>query len=153
MQHIQLVQYLDPDLFIPELEAATKDEALAELTRPLVQQNKVKNEGIVLCTLRQRETLGSTGIGKGVAIPHCRSLTVAELNIVIGISHQGIPYDSIDNKDVHLFFMIVAPPQEESNLYLPVLGSLVEKLKELKVRKDLLKAKDFETIQTILQGD
>ncbi len=153
MQEINVSQYLDPDLFIPELKSKTKEDVLAELIQPLLKHGKVKNEGIVLSTLKQRETLGSTGIGKGVAIPHCRSLTVAELNITIGISHKGIAYDAIDKKDVNLFFLIVAPPQEESNLYLPVLGSLVGILKEQKVRKELLKAKDFELIETILQGE
>src|SRR3989449_11349911 len=69
--------------------------------------------------LRRRETLGSTGIGQGIAIPHCRSLVVNRLRVAFGRKLDGIDFKAIDDKPVHYFFLIVAPPLEVSNQYLP----------------------------------
>ena len=147
----ELVHNFREDFFLPDLVAKTKDDVLGELIEPLLQKGKVKGKSIILEILNNRETLGSTGIGKGVAIPHCRTLAVSKVYIVIGISKTGVPYDSIDKKDVHLFFLIVAPPHEESNIYLPILGKLVELIKNLKIRRALIKAEDYATFVEILE--
>ena len=140
-----LSKYFSEDLFLVDLKANSKEKVLAELIEPLIQKSFVKNKMILLETLKRRETLGSTGIGKGVAIPHCRTLAVSTIHIVVGVSKSGIEYEAIDKKKVHLFFMIVAPPQEETNLYLPILGKIVEIVRDAKYRQKLLKAKDFQT--------
>lgn len=77
-------------------------------------------------TLRRRESLGSTGIGRGIAIPHCRSLVVRRLRLAYGRHRAGIDFDAIDGRPVHHFFLIVAPPVEVSGQYLPVLGKLAQ---------------------------
>ena len=140
-----LLKYFDEDLFIGDLKANSKEKVLAELIEPLIQKTFVKNKMILLETLKRRETLGSTGIGKGIAVPHCRTLAVSTIHIVVGLSKSGIEYEAIDKKKVHLFFMIVAPPQEETNLYLPILGKIVEVVRDAKYRHQLLKAKDFQS--------
>ena len=140
-----LSKYFSEDLFLVDLKANSKEKVLAELIEPLIQKSFVKNKMILLETLKRRETLGSTGIGKGVAIPHCRTLAVSTIHIVVGVSKSGIESEAIDKKKVHLFFMIVAPPQEETNLYLPILGKIVEIVRDAKYRQKLLKAKDFQT--------
>jgi PTS system nitrogen regulatory IIA component len=146
-----LLKYLQNDFFIENLKSKSKDDVLSELIEPLVQHACVTNRDILLETLRKRETLGSTGIGKNVAIPHCRTLTVSEIHIVIGMSKNGIHYDAIDKKKVHLFFLIVAPPQEETSLYLPILGKIVEIVRDSKLRRQLLKVHDFETFLKIFE--
>lgn len=103
--------------------------------------------------LFKRETLGSTGIGKGVAIPHCRSLAVSEILIIVGISEEGVHYAAIDKKKVHLFFLIIAPPQEKSNLYLPILGKIVEIVRDSKKRRSLMKAENYTTFLKVITGD
>src|SRR2546430_4370436 len=70
--------------------------------------------------LKRRETLGSTGIGQNIAIPHCRALAVNRLRVAFGRKLDGIDFNAIDGKPVHYFFLIVAPPLEVSNQYLPV---------------------------------
>ncbi len=77
-------------------------------------------------TLRRRESLGSTGIGRGIAIPHCRSLVVRRLRLAYGRHRAGIDFGAIDGRPVHHFFLIVAPPVEVSGQYLPVLGKLAQ---------------------------
>ena len=80
--------------------------------------------------LKRRENLGSTGIGRGIAIPHCRSLVVNKLRVAFGRKKDGIDFKAIDEKPVNFFFLIVAPPLEVSNQYLPVLGKIAQFSKE-----------------------
>jgi PTS system nitrogen regulatory IIA component len=80
--------------------------------------------------LKRRENLGSTGIGRGIAIPHCRSLVVSRLRVAFGRKPDGLDFRAIDEKPVYNFFLIVAPPLEVSNQYLPVLGKIAQFAKE-----------------------
>jgi mannitol/fructose-specific phosphotransferase system IIA component (Ntr-type) len=88
--------------------------------------------------LKRRENLGSTGIGRGIAIPHCRSLVVNRLRVAFGRKRDGVDFKAIDDKPVHFFFLIVAPPLEVSNQYLPVLGKIAQFSKEADVPGRLL---------------
>jgi mannitol/fructose-specific phosphotransferase system IIA component (Ntr-type) len=83
--------------------------------------------------LQRRESLGSTGFGRGIAIPHCRSLVASRLRIAYGQSRNGVEFHAIDGKPVHHVFLIVAPPLEVSNQYLPVLGLVAQFAKEADV--------------------
>jgi mannitol/fructose-specific phosphotransferase system IIA component (Ntr-type) len=76
--------------------------------------------------LRRRELLGSTGVGRGIAIPHCRSLALGRLRLGFGVHRAGLEYDAMDRRPVHVVFLIVAPPTEVSNQYLPVLGKIAQ---------------------------
>ncbi len=84
----------------------------------------------LLRVLTRREQMGSTGMGRGIAIPHCRSLVVPRLRLAYARLTQPLPWDSIDGKPVHHIFLIVAPPLEVSNQYLPTLGQLAGFAKE-----------------------
>ncbi|HZC82108.1 MAG TPA: PTS sugar transporter subunit IIA, partial [Nitrospiraceae bacterium] len=97
---------------------------------------------IVLEALKTRERLGSTGIGKGVAIPHSRSTVTDALTLLFARSVEGVEYNAVDEKPVHLFFMILAPHKEKSSEYLPLLGKLVEITRDVNIRKKLLKVDD-----------
>jgi PTS system nitrogen regulatory IIA component len=107
-----------------DLKADNKDDVLLELIGLLNLEDKAKE--MLFKMLKKRENLGSTGIGKGFAIPHCRSLVVDKLNIAFGRHHQGVDFNSIDGKPAQFFFLIVAPPIEISNYYLPVLGKVAQ---------------------------
>lgn len=147
---VSLLDFFEEELFIPELKATTKDAALAEMVNRLTSTGRIKDDGILLEMLHQRESLGSTGIGRGVAVPHGRSLAIGRLTIVLGRSTAGIDFDAMDGKPVHLVFLTVAPPQERSNLYLPVLGKIVEVVKSARIRKMLLNAADYKQLAGII---
>jgi mannitol/fructose-specific phosphotransferase system IIA component (Ntr-type) len=117
------------------LSARSKDEVLKELIRLLALDEK--SEGMLFKMLKRRENLGSTGIGRGIAIPHCRSLVVNSLRLAFGRKLEGIDYKSIDEKPAQFFFLIVAPPLEVSNQYLPVLGKIAQFAKDEEVVKKL----------------
>jgi PTS system nitrogen regulatory IIA component len=118
-----------------DLQATTKDEALKELIGVLGLDEK--SEAILYKMLKRRENLGSTGIGKGIAIPHCRSLVVNRLRVAFGRKPSGLDFRAIDDQPVHNIFLIVAPPLEVSNQYLPVLGKIAQFSKESDVASRL----------------
>jgi len=111
-----------------EIDGTSKDEILKELIKLLDLDEK--SDAILFKTLKRRENLGSTGIGKGIAIPHCRSLVVNRLRLAYGRKPGGVDFKAIDGEPVHNFFLIVAPPLEVSNQYLPVLGKIAQFAKD-----------------------
>jgi len=149
----ELIGYFREEFFLPALQSEGKEALLEEMVEPLLEHEVIKNKRVILETLKKRETLGSTGIGYGVAIPHCRTLAVADVQIVIGRSTKGVSYEALDGEPVHLFFLIVAPPQEKSNLYLPILGKLVEILRDESFRKQLQSIDTFDAFKNILLGE
>lgn len=118
-----------------DLESETKDDILHELISLLGLDEK--SEAILFKTLKRRENLGSTGIGKGIAIPHCRSLVVNRLRLAYGRKPDGVEFKAIDGAPVYNFFLIVAPPLEVSNQYLPVLGKIAQFAKDPEVPQKL----------------
>jgi len=123
-----------------DLESETKVDVLQELVTLLGLDGK--SEATLIKTLKRRENLGSTGIGKGIAIPHCRSLVVNRLRLAYGRKVSGMDFNSIDGAPVHNFFLIVAPPLEVSNQYLPVLGKIAQFAKDPEVPGQLLRLTD-----------
>ena len=128
---MELREFFTEDGIQLDLQGETKDEILKELISLLKLDEK--SEGILFKMLKRRENLGSTGIGKGIAIPHCRSLVVNRLRVAFGRKPGGVDFKAIDDQPVHNFFLIVAPPLEVSNQYLPVLGKIAQFSKEADV--------------------
>ncbi|RKX71144.1 hypothetical protein DRP53_02680 [candidate division WOR-3 bacterium] len=124
-------------LLVPErvnlsLRSKKKESVIKELVGMI---KSGKDADVIISTLIKREQLGSTGIGKGIAIPHCRSLLVNRLEIAVGRSAGGIEFDAIDKKPVYLVFLVIAPPQDPGNQYLLTLGRIVQLSKELVKKK------------------
>jgi mannitol/fructose-specific phosphotransferase system IIA component (Ntr-type) len=132
---VQLKDFFDIDAVELNVRGDSKDDILRELIALLKLDDK--SEGILFKMLKRRENLGSTGIGRGIAIPHCRSLVVNKLRVAFGRKTQGVEYNAIDNQPVHNFFLIVAPPLEVSNQYLPVLGKLAQFAKDPEITQRL----------------
>jgi nitrogen PTS system EIIA component len=125
---MHLKDFFSPDALTFNLRGSSKDEILAELVGLLRMDER--STGTLLRIIQRRENLGSTGIGRGIAIPHCRSLVVSRLRLAFGRRAEGVEYQAIDGKPVCHFFLIVAPPLEISNQYLPVLGKIAQFAKE-----------------------
>ncbi len=133
---MELREFFTEDAIKLDIEGTTKDDVLKELIGLLGLEEK--NEAMLFKMLKRRENLGSTGIGRGIAIPHCRSLVVSKLRVAFGRKQPGLDFKAIDDKPVHFFFLIVAPPLEVSNQYLPVLGKIAQFSKEPDVPERLL---------------
>jgi nitrogen PTS system EIIA component len=125
---MHLADFFAPDAISTDLRGTTKDEILTELVGLLHLESSASDT--LLKMLQRREALGSTGVGRGIAIPHCRSLVVTRLRLAYGHHKQGVEYQAMDHQPVHDFFLIVAPPLEISNQYLPVLGKIAQFAKD-----------------------
>jgi nitrogen PTS system EIIA component len=125
---MELREFFTEDAINLDLAGETKDDLLKELIGLLGVDEK--SQGILFKMLKRRENLGSTGIGKSIAIPHCRSLVVNRLRVAFGRKAAGVDFKAIDDQPVKYFFLIVAPPLEVSNQYLPVLGKIAQFSKE-----------------------
>ena len=146
---MELRDFFSEDAIKLELAGNTKDEILKELIELLGLDDK--SEGMLFKMLKRRENLGSTGIGRGIAIPHCRSLVVSKLRVAFGRKSPGVDFKAIDEKPVYFFFLIVAPPLEVSNQYLPVLGKIAQFSKEADVPERLLKLKEPREFMQLLE--
>ena len=131
----KLREFLAESDILLELKGASKDQVLGELVAHLGAGSE--HDGLLLRILQRRESLGSTGIGRGVAIPHCRTQLVSRLRVVFGRKPGGISWDAVDGQPVSYIFLLAAPPVEVSNDYLPVLGRIAELVKEPSVPQRL----------------
>ncbi len=147
---MELREFFNKDVVTLDLEGDTKDEILKELISLLALDEK--SEGILFKMLKRRENLGSTGIGRGMAIPHCRSLVVSRLRVAFGRKPRGLDFKAIDDQPVRYFFLIVAPPLEVSNQYLPVLGKIAQFAKDPDVPKRLDALQTPEEFLELLQS-
>jgi len=148
----ELASYFKPTLCIFDLKATNKRDALAEMVEAVCADRDIRDRALILEMLLNRESLGSTAIGKGVAFPHGRTLAVRDLSIVFGRSAAGIDFDSVDKKPTHVFFLIIAPPQDRDNLYLQVLGRVVDLIKDDSSRERIATAKSFDELKVIIEG-
>lgn len=142
--------HLRPTLFIPELKSKKKAAVLEEMVAHLAEQQIARQGEALLEVLRQREALGSTGLGKGIAIPHARSTMVAERAVLLARSTKGVDFEAVDGNPVHLFFLIVAPPLDTDPIYLQMLAQIVRAVRLAPARRRILEAPDFAAIRTLV---
>lgn len=144
---MNLASLLSKDRIILSLKPGKKNKVIEDLVYTIKQGTDAE---LILSTLLKREELGSTGIGKAIAIPHCRSLAVDKLEIAVGRTTKPIKFNAIDKKPVSLIFLIIAPPQDPGNQYLITLGKIVQIAKELIKKKLIDKAQTPEEFITLI---
>lgn len=121
---MRLREFFDDSALAFRLQAETKDDVLAAIVGLLGLDER--STATLLRLLHRRENLGSTGVGRGIAIPHCRSLAVQRLRLAyVGLA-APVEFQAADQRPVQHVFLIVAPPIEVSNQYLPVLGRIAQ---------------------------
>lgn len=151
MKKQDFLAIFDEELFFPDIPARNKADALGQVVDLLFARKRVNSRQGVLNTLLEREKLGSTGIGKGIAIPHSRSMMVDRLTVAFASLQDEIEFEAIDDKPVGLVFLILAPPQDVGNQYLPFIGKLVEVVKEKKNRDALKKVKTYKQFAEVME--
>jgi PTS system nitrogen regulatory IIA component len=132
---MRLSDFIARDAVNLELQGTTRDAVLEEMVRLIGFDER--SSATLLRILRRRENLGSTGVGRGLALPHCRSLVAPRLKLAVGRQPKGVEWQAMDNRPVHHVFLIVAPPIEVSNQYLPVLGRIAQFAKEADIPEKL----------------
>jgi len=131
------------------LEAKDKKTLLGQLAEVLGRSVPGLKREELMEVLLAREAIMSTGIGLGIAVPHARLKSVERPALAVGVSRQGVDYDSLDDKPVHIVVMIVVPAESQKQ-YLRILARVTLLLKNAKLRSRLLEAKDTEEIYRIL---
>ncbi len=132
------------------LKGNTKKEVLKEMIKLFEKENRIISAEEFYQTILAREEEGTTGLGRGIAIPHGKSETVKELTLAVGRTNQGIDYNSLDAKPVHLIFM-VADYQGYSPGYLKMVSKLVSKLRIDEYRESLMNAESGTEVIEIIQ--
>ena len=130
-------------------QAKTKTEALDMLSKILLKNKAIDDLTGFLDDVYEREAITSTGIGFGIAIPHAKSSHVIVPSVIFARSDEGIPFDAMDGRDAHLFFMI-AMPEDGTNAHLKVLAMLSRKLMHNDFREALLESKTKEDVLKLL---
>lgn len=149
---MELTEFISPQLIKLELQSTRKVDAIKELIDLLDRAGYVTDAEAFLKSVLEREKVGSTGIGKGIAIPHSRTATVREVVVAIGRSPAGIEFDALDNKPVQLIFLIAAPV-ESGGLYLKALARLSRLLRYQEFRNELMDAKTVDEVIKIISAE
>jgi PTS system nitrogen regulatory IIA component len=147
---MKIADVLTEDVVIPELRGSGKREILDEMTGVLATAYPHIDRQRLRQVLEDREKLGSTGIGGGVAIPHGKLPGLSHVLAVFGRSSTGIDFDAVDGAPTHLLFLLVAP-EDSSGLHLKALARVSRLLKELTVRERLIACGDRAELLRIIR--
>jgi nitrogen PTS system EIIA component len=149
---MKILDILEVNSIVPELKGRTKKLVLEELIDAVKQHKPHIDSDRLMKVLLERERLGSTGIGDGIAIPHGKLKDIEDLVLSFGRSAEGIDFESMDGKPVHLFFLLVAP-EACAGIHLRALAKIARLLKNGTVRKRLAKVDNREDIFSIIQQE
>ena len=149
---MKIVEFLNEKAVTAEMKATTKDAALRELVDVLAKAEGIKNKEDLVKVLLNRESLGSTGIGQGVGIPHAKTNAVKKLVAALGISLNGVSFDALDGEPVHIFFLLVAP-EDSAGPHLKGLARISRLLKDKYFRDSLKVLKDEKTILKLIRDE
>jgi fructose-specific phosphotransferase system IIA component len=153
-EDMKIVDFLDENAISCDLKADTKESIIRELVGLLVKSGSIKEKDTqkILRILMDREALGSTGIGQGVAIPHGKSDCVSKLVGAVGISKNGINFDSLDGESTRIFFLLIAP-EDSAGPHLKALARISRLLKEKHFRESLLSSKEDKVLLKVLRDE
>jgi len=149
---MKIVDYLQEEWVIPNLQGKDKRSVLTELSQVLVKPCQAASVDELLQVLLDREKLGSTGIGEGIAIPHGRLKRLKNFFISFGRSIKGVDFDSIDHNPSQLFFLVMAPENSAVG-NLKLLGRIVTLLKDTSFKKRLTDAQSREELYQIISEE
>ena len=149
---MKIQDLLKKEFIIPSLTARDKAGVLAELIGRVVSLQPGVDAPAILKVILDRENLGSTGIGEGVAIPHGKMKDLESFYILFGRSRDGIDFQSMDNKPTHLFFLLLAP-EDSAAVHLKVLARIARLLMDGDFKRGLMEAQTAEEIYTLIVNE
>ncbi len=146
---MKIIDMLNIEDILVDLRSDNKGDVLRELVQPFVKSPRSLDSAATVHALQERERLGSTGIGDGIAIPHGKIPGLDELVLSFGRSPAGISFDAMDGKPVHLFFLLIAP-ENSAGLHLKALAKISKMLKDGAFRTKLMTARTREDLYKII---
>lgn len=143
--------FVAPSAVKADLAATTKEDVIAELVQSLVEAGEImsKDKDDIIKAIMRREELGSTGIGRGVAVPHTKHPSVKKLVGTVGVSASGLDFESLDNQKACLFFLLVSPPDRPGD-HLRALENISRQLRDEQFCKVLSQSKTSQDILDLL---
>jgi PTS system nitrogen regulatory IIA component len=148
---MKIVEFLQPNAVVDDVAGTSAQAVLAELSRPLAATTKMDPQRL-LDTLLEREKLGSTGIGDGVAIPHGKVPNLPVLMASFGRSKAGVDFKAIDGKPTYLFFTLFAP-ENSAGAHLKALARISRIFKNPAFRESIMKAKDAAEVYRLIETE
>ncbi|MDX9972863.1 MAG: PTS sugar transporter subunit IIA [FCB group bacterium] len=145
-----LTKYITKTCILPKMEAENKSDALKELTHLLFDKKKMKDVGPALDQIMSREVTESTGIGRGIAVPHARVAGMKTLACAVGRVPEGLDFMAVDRKPVHLIFLICYPPAEQTT-YLNFVATVAKLLGDPEKLKGMLSAPTADDMYDLLE--
>jgi len=149
---MKFADFVSNEAIRAKLEAEEKEGVIREMTQSLVAAGKITQgelDGIVRAIMK-REELGSTGIGRGVAVPHTKHASVNRLVGTVAVSQRGVDFDSLDGEKVQLFFLLISPPDRPGD-HLRALENISRQLRNDTFCRFLKQAKSAEEIKQLLE--
>lgn len=147
---MRISEIVSPEAVVSDLRAGTKEGVLRELSEAIAGAMPALSAETVAAILMDRESLGSTGIGDGAAIPHGKVAGIERMVAAFGRSRAGVQFHSLDGKPAHLFFAIVAPEQS-AGMHLKALARISRLLKDERFRRSLVEARDAEELRRVFR--
>ena len=148
---MNLCDFMVAEAIVPDLKAQTRDEAIQELVNSLAQTQKLDSDNIdeIVKLLIERENQGSTGIGRGIAVPHIKHASVSEIVGTIGCSKQGLDFSALDSAPVYSVLLLISPPNNPDR-HLEAMESLFAHLQRDMFRKFLRQAESVTAVTDLL---
>ncbi len=149
---MKIAEILSPEMVIPQLRGESKADVLGELAQCLCRAHPEVVFDRLLGVLNERERLGSTAIGDGIAIPHGKLRGITQILGVFGRTTRGVDFDSLDGNPTNLFFLLVAP-EDSASLHLKALARVSRLFKDAAFRQRLLEAPDAAELYRLLKEE
>ena len=149
---MKIMEFLNKNAVTVNLKSTDKEGIVRELVDLLAKAEDLRGREDLVKSLLMRESLGSTGIGQGIGIPHAKSRNVKDLVAAFGLSQKGVNFDSLDGEPAYIFFLLLAP-EESAGPHLKALARISRMLKDKFFRELLRKAKDEKEIIRIIQEE
>jgi fructose-specific phosphotransferase system IIA component len=148
---MQIIDFLSKKAIVTDIKSTKKEDVIRELVDALINAGEVekRHRNKLIEALMARETLGSTAIGQGIAIPHAKSDSVSKLVAAFGLSKKGIDFDSLDGDLAFIFFLLLAP-QDSAGPHLKALARISRLLKDKYFRDTLRSCIDEKSIVKII---
>ncbi len=149
---MKFADFISSQAIRADLTAQEKEGVIREMVGALLEAGKIEDSEIesIVKAIMKREELGSTGIGRGVAVPHTKHPSVSRLLGTVGVSNEGVDFDSLDGEKVHLFFLLVSPPDRPGD-HLRALENISRQLRDETFCKYLKQAKTADDVRQLLE--
>jgi len=152
---MKIMDFLSKKAIVTDIKSSKKEDVIKELVDALINNTEIekRSRNRLIEALIARESLGSTAIGQGIAIPHAKCDCVDKLTAAFGLSKKGVDFDSLDGEPAYIFFLLVAPA-DSAGPHLKALAKISRLLKDKYIRESLKSVKDEKSmLQIILQED